>query len=51
MNENKLKMNTSKYMVIRNVRKELRRNIMLKSLNGSVSEHMKNIIVLPWCNY
>jgi len=41
MNENKLKVNASKYIVIRNVRKELRRNIMLKSLNDSVRTYKK----------
>jgi len=43
MNANKLKMNAekTKYMVVRNVRIELRSNITLKCLDGTEIEHVE----------
>lgn len=44
MNVNKLKMNAAKtkFMIIRSIRKELRRNITLKCLDGTVIERVEN---------
>lgn len=44
MNANKLKMNSSKtkFMIIKSTRKELKRKIILKCLDGTVLEQVEN---------
>lgn len=45
MSTNKLKMNASKtkYMIIRSIRKELKRNVKLKCMDGTVIERVEKI--------
>lgn len=45
MNANILKMNAdkTKYMIVRNVRRELRANFSLKCLNGTVLERVEKM--------